>query len=743
MAGNRVSAGAPLVWRPLFVATVFVGSFLLFLIQPMVARMALPQLGGAPNVWNSAMLVYQALLLAGYGYAHWLSQRSLPRQVLIHVAALFLAVLSLPIALARLPAALPGWEAVWVPWLFLLSVGPVFLLVSAQAPLMQRWFVADARAGAPWALYAASNLGSFSGLITYPLLAEPLLSLDAQSLGWALGYGLLIVLVVLCAWSRRGAAAPTASATVAAEPVPLRRKLHWLALSAVPSGLMLSTTTHLTTDIFASPLLWVIPLGLYLLSFVVAFADWRGAARTVTVIAPVVVAAFGSFAMRSNGAGTLLLAGGGCLLLFTVAVSLHSRLYDLRPDAGRLTTFYLVMAAGGALGGLFTALIAPLVFDWVWEHPLLILAAAALMPLHELLRWRRMDGLDPRMARIVLVLFLALALLLAFRLDDVALRSDTGLQVTLLTVFMIAIAVLVMAWRWAFVLVLVMAMVAQGGSWTIRASLKGERTRSYFGIYTVRDYPDSRLRILTHGTTLHGQQSLDPAERNKPMTYYGPTSGIGQALAATPALQGGRARIGIVGLGTGSLACLAVPGQQWTFFEIDPVILRYSTSGQFTYLRDCTPQARVVLGDARLELEKASPGSFDVLAIDAFSSDAIPLHLLTQEAFEVYLRALAPRGLLMVHISNRYIDLEPVIAAVARREGLFARSRMDFPDDRERYTPSRWIALSRDSSQIDGLVQMHPDSPWSPLEPPAERPWTDNHASILPHIRWRSLTGNP
>jgi hypothetical protein len=731
--------------RPLFVATVFVGSFLLFLIQPMVARMALPQLGGAPNVWNSAMLVYQALLLAGYGYAHWLSAKSLRRQVLIHIAALSLAALSLPIALARIAAPSPGWEAVWVPWLLLLTVGPVFLLVSAQAPLMQRWFVVDAKAGEPWALYAASNLGSFSGLIAYPLFAEPLLPLHSQSQGWALGYGALVALVVLCAWARRGAAdaaRPRAPTPAAQEALPLRRKLHWLALSAVPSGLMLSTTTHLTTDIFASPLLWVIPLGLYLLSFVIAFSDWRGPARVITTIAPVIIAAFGCFAMRSSGTGTLLLAGGGCLLLFAVAVSLHSRLYDLRPGTTRLTTFYLVMAAGGALGGLFTALLAPLVFDWVWEHPLLILAAAALMPLGELLRWRRMEGLEPGMARIALALLLTAALLLAFRLDEVALHPDEGLQIVLLTVFMTAVAILVMAWRWAFVLVLAMAMVGQGGSWTIRASLKGERTRSYFGVYTVRDYPQTRLRILTHGTTLHGQQSLDPADRDRPMTYYGPTSGIGQALAATPRLQGPRARIGVVGLGTGSLACLAVPGQDWTFFEIDPVILRYSTSGRFTYLRDCTPGARVVLGDARLELERVPAGSFDVLAIDAFSSDAIPLHLLTAEAFEVYLRALAPRGLLMVHISNRYIDLGPVISAVAKREGLAARALMDFPADDERYTPSRWIALSRDPSQIGELARMHPDSPWSTLEPPAEKPWTDDHASILPYIRWSRLTGN-
>lgn len=730
--------------RALFVATVLVGSFLLFLVQPMVARMALPRLGGAPNVWNSAMLVYQALLLAGYGYAHWLSRKPLRRQAVFHVIALGIAALTLPIALVPLPPPATGWEAVWVPWLLLLSVGPVFFLVSAQAPLMQRWFAADARAGAPWALYAASNLGSFAGLLAYPLLAEPLLALHAQSEAWALGYGVLVLLVVLCASTRRGAGANATPMDPAPhEAVPLRRRLHWLILSAVPSGLMLSTTTHLTTDIFASPLLWVIPLGLYLLSFVFAFADQRWPARAVTLVAPVIVLFLGSYTMRSHGSGTLLLAGGACVLLFAIAVALHTRLYDLRPHAGRLTTFYLIIAAGGALGGLFTALVAPLLFDWTWEHPLLVVAAAALLPMRELLRWRQMDGLEPGVARAALVVLLATALFLAFKLDDFALHAHGTVAALLLTVFLTGIGVLLMTWRWAFVLVLVMAMVGQGGSWTIRASLKGERTRSYFGIYTVRDYPDSRLRILSHGTTLHGQQSLDPGERDRPMTYYGQTSGIGLVFAALPQLAGLHARIGVVGLGTGSLACLAEPGQRWTYFEIDPVILHYSKSGRFTYLRDCTPDARVVLGDARLELEKVPPGSFDVLVIDAFTSDAIPLHLITREAFAVYQRALSPRGMLAVHISNRYIDLGPVVAAVASLDGLAARSRLDSPIDSERFTASRWIVLSRDASRIDKLAQMHPDSPWSRLEAPAKRPWTDDHASILPFIRWSRLAGNP
>jgi len=633
-----------------------------------------------------------------------------------------------------------------VPWLLLLTVGPVFFLIAAQAPLMQRWFAADSRAGQPWALYAASNLGSFAGLVAYPLVVEPLLALHGQSLVWAVGYGLLILLVAACAWSRRktvDAARPSAPLLRASEVTSWRRKLHWLALAAIPSGLMLSTTTHLTTDIFASPLLWVIPLGLYLLSFVVAFADRRALAGVLTFVAPVVLLFAGSYAMLADGSGALLLAGGSCVLLFVVSVALHARLYDLRPDAGHLTGFYLIMSAGGALGGLFTALVAPLVFDWSWEHPLLILGARLLVQLDEILRWRRMEGLDQRLARIALVLLLLLALFLSVQLFDLFTESGTKMTAMLLTVFLTGTGVMVMGWRWAFVAVLLLAMLGQGGLLTIMSSYEGQRTRSYFGIYTVRDYRSSGLRILSHGTTLHGQQSLEPDKRRMPLTYYGPRSGVGLALASADRLEGESARIGVVGLGTGSLACYAKPGQDWTFFEIDPVILHYSTSGKFTYLRDCAPRARVILGDARLELEAVPPRRFDMLVIDAFSSDAIPLHLLTQEALQVYLRALSERGVLLMHISNRYVELEPVIAALARSEGLTARVRQDWPENHDLYTPSHWIALSRDSSSINELAKMHPDSPWSRLQAPAQRPWTDDHASILPFIRWSRLIGYP
>jgi SAM-dependent methyltransferase len=302
---------------------------------------------------------------------------------------------------------------------------------------------------------------------------------------------------------------------------------------------------------------------------------------------------------------------------------------------------------------------------------------------------------------------------------------------------------LLVPWRWLFVGVLGMTMLAQGGYDTIKTTLAQQRSRSYFGIYTVRDYARPYVRTLAHGTTLHGQQSLDPKRMLEPMSYYGPTSGAALALGQAQTLYGKTARVGVVGLGTGTLACFNRPGEQWRIFEIDPAVVRYSQNRTFTFVANCAPAAKLVLGDARLKLAQLPKGSLDILVVDAFSSDAIPLHLLTDEAFGVYFDALTPKGLLVLHISNRFIELEPVIAALAKHRGLRVMKRDDNPADRTTLTPSTWLALSRDPAMVAAVGKAQADAPWAALMPPATAVWSDDHASILPFVRWEHLLKTP
>ncbi|SNS69082.1 spermidine synthase [Sphingopyxis indica] len=740
------AAASPRRW--LFVLTILVGSFLLFLVQPMVARMVLPRLGGAPMVWNSAMLVYQALLLGGYAYAHWLARFAVRRQAAIHLALLLFAALWLPIGIAQLAPPAPGQEALWVPLLLTASIGPVFFAVSAQAPLMQRWFAADASAGDPYYLYAASNLGSFAGLISYPALVEPSMPLAAQSWGWTAGYALLVLLVAASAAARWRGAAATPKAAEADAPRPtLARRLHWLLIAAVPSGLMLSTTTHLTTDIVAMPLLWVLPLGLYLLSFVIAFSTLTRLTMTFTVVAPAVLLGVGGLALLSSGGGSMMVAFASLAMLFVVAVALHGYLYHLRPAPRHLTLFYLVMSAGGVLGGLFAALAAPLLFDWVYEHPILVLAAALLLPLPRLIPWDSAFGLAPRTANVAVVLLVAVAAIAAWRMVGDWTGRYEGAAIGWSAVLFV-IGLFVIGWRWAYVAVLAMLMLGVGGWSTVQESFTDMRVRSYFGIYTVTDDPYRHQRRLAHGTTLHGLQRTDAGHEYDPTTYYGHDSGVGLALDRAPA----EAAVGIVGLGAGTLSCYRKPGQHWTIFEIDPAMVAIARDpAKFTFLSHCAPDTPIILGDARLEIAKQPPGRLDVLVIDAFSSDAIPLHLLTEEAMGIYARALKPGGLLLVHISNRFFDLEPVLAEEARARGWAAAIRMDPGPPREdgNLTGSNWVALAASPERLAQLTgplrprdKARDAGAWVPLEgrPHFDR-WTDDYASTLPVLLWKHLIG--
>ncbi|HEX9931412.1 MAG TPA: fused MFS/spermidine synthase [Allosphingosinicella sp.] len=721
--------------RPLFILTIVTGSFLLFLTQPMVARMALPRVGGAPAVWNSAMLVYQLLLLGGYFYADRIARLKPRRQVGIHLVLFAVAALWLPIGLNSAVPPVGGEPAFWVPWFLISSIGPLFFIVSAQAPLMQRWYALETARGDPYPLYAASNLGSFAGLISYPLVVEPLMTLEQQSWLWTALYLFLVLLVAGCAYTVPARAVEAAPEETA--PPPTRRQIvYWVVLAAVPSGLMLSTTSHLTTDIVAMPLLWALPLGLYLLSFVIAFAARRAVADLVTVAAPLVILIAGGLAFSDGSTSPFFTASLGLLLLFAIAVALHTELFRRRPAVGHLTRFYVAMSFGGMLGGLFCAIVAPMLFDWAYEHPLLIVAAALLVPQTALVPW-------PDRLKLLFSIALPVTAFILSWLNAYHLYAAGNLATTVSSIAISLIALVCLGRRLPFAACLTALMLSYGGWGTIEVSASGARTRTYFGIYEVRVRSaggEPFARTLTHGTTLHGMQNLVPGMEREPTTYYARRSAVGLALSNAPALFGQGAHIGVIGLGTGTLACYARPDQRWTFFEIDPGIVEVAR-GNFTFLSACAPQARVVLGDARLTLARQPRGQIHVLAVDAFSSDAVPMHLLTREALGVYGNVLHPNGIVLFHISNRYLNLEPVIADLAA-SGRWASARLEFsPTEEEELnnaSVSNWIALSRNPQTISRLVELSGKDGihWVVLEQrPGFTGWSDDHASILPLIR--------
>ncbi len=723
--------------RPVYVLTILTGSFLLFLVQPLMGRIVLPVLGGSPNVWNVAMLFYQGVLLAGYLYAHAVQRWPVRQQLIIHLVLFGIAALLLPIGMAAwYPAAGDADPSLWLMGLLAASIGPVFFVVSAQSPLMQAWFArtGDADAANPYFLYAASNLGSFAALIAYPLLVEPLAGLPLQRWGWSAGFVVLALLVLASGLLARGGAGSPA-APAAAYPTSWRERLRWTGLAAVASGLLLSTTTHLTTDLMAMPLLWVVPLAIYLLSFVVGFSDAgpRVTALAVKASPWLLLLVGGPLFLASKGPGWgVALALAGLLLLLVITLALHGTLAIERPPAAGLTSFYLWLSVGGAVGGLFCALLAPALFSWTWEYPILLLAAALLLPGQALLG----QGLTPRRGVLAVLVGALMAMLIARGADPF---GGQGVAGPLALATMLIVSLLAFGNRWRFAAMLAIVMLGLGGLSRLAAVVAGQHTRSFFGIYTVRDSNDGDFRFLTHGTTLHGVQSLRPHLRREPMTYYVRGSGVGRALAAVPAMFGAQARIGVVGLGAGTLACYARPQERWTMFEIDPAVVDIARR-DFTYLKDCKPDLRMVVGDARLTLQQEAPGSFDLLAVDAFSSDSIPLHMMTREALAIYGRVLRADGVLLIHISNRFLDLEPVVAALAG-DGGWQLQQLTYRPSRQESplmmsARSTWVALSRDPARLAALAAA--DAGWQPVKTDRDAVvWTDDFASVLPALRWR------
>jgi hypothetical protein len=639
--------------------TIFLSAFLLFQVQPMIGRYVLPWFGGGPAVWTNCMLFFQVMLLAGYAYAHWLgSARHRKLQSGIHIGLLAVSLLFLPIA----PRA-----DLWKPassddpsgrilLLLAATVGVPYLLLSSTTPLLQRWFHLTREGESPWRLYALSNFGSLLALLSYPFIFEPFLRLRTQTFLWSALYA---VFVMLCGWTawRVAALRPAAepSETVSDSGLPLRDVLLWLALSACSSILLLATTNQISQEVAVSPFLWIAPLSIYLLTFILTFESdrWyrRGLfAAAAGVLAPVTCAVVGATVVVSLW--TQL--GVDLAALFVTCMVCHGELARSKPSPRHLTAFYLTISAGGAMGGVFAALIAPRIFTEFAEYPM-ALAAACLLGF---LGWLRSGALVQWTSRNFAVRVPLMALLFGGVTSIVA------------------------------------------GVTSVQPGL--ENRRNFYGILRVseRTEQNGRLRQLTHGRIQHGFEFLDDAKRDRPTSYYGPSSGVALALEALPEPR----RVAIVGLGAGTLAAWGRSGDTFRFYEINPAVEAIAQKW-FFFLKDSKAQTEVVLGDARVQLERELAAGrshdFDLIAVDAFSSDAIPIHLLTAECGDLYRQRLVPDGILALHISNRSLDLEPVARGLARHLGWNARMVIGLFDSNAGESNSRWVVLAEKAETLE------------------------------------------
>ncbi|MFC5343803.1 spermidine synthase [Brevundimonas staleyi] len=745
-SGDRVA-------RTLFAVAIFTSAALVFVVQPMVTKLVLPMLGGSPSVWNTAMVFFQTALLAGYGYAHLLQRLpSMRAQMATHLALLALAALFLPLKISGVlgdpdPSAPIGWLLATLA----LSVGAPFAVLSATAPLLQAWY-ARVRAGHadgqnPYVLYAASNLGSFLALLAYPVLIEPLMTLSGQRGTWTGGYAafmLMIVALAFVAWRRGqiGSATPVAALEVS-PPIAWREKLVLVLLAAAPSSLMLGVTTHLSTDVASAPFLWVVPLALYLLTFVIAFQDkpWIPMSITLVISGALTLACVAFTAFRTGN--WLMMFGLHLAAFFFLTLMCHQRLAGRRPPPDRLTEFYLLMSLGGVVGGAFTALLAPVLFNGVWEYPLVLVLAGLARP------FSKAPIKNSEVYMFVAALLIAgLPPLLSavFQADwDFAWWfsknvSENMPRLTQLVLLAPMIAGFLLRDR-PIAYVAIAAAIALSTAYIARGYDAAFTDRSFFGVMKIAPVNDPRLggqvNILMHGTTLHGAQPRDPAFACMPTMYYAPSTPIGQATMALQHRSPGL-NIGVVGLGSGAMAGYKRGTDRLTFFEIDPMVDKLARDPQwFTFISDCADgPVRTVLGDARLTMAREAPGSYDLLLIDAFSSDAVPTHLLTVEAIEGYLKLLKPDGVVILHLSNRNLDITLPAAAAARALGAanlhqIYQESSTAPDMAEASTEA--LILSPTDA---GLAEFRGEPQWQTIADNDVRPWTDDYVNLFGSL-WR------
>ncbi len=750
----------------LFGVTSFLAAVLLFSVQPMIGKMVLPVLGGTPAVWNTCLVFFQVTLLAGYLLVHGID----PGQgaELRRVSAFFLVPFAAALALGYYvqPIVIQPGSSWWIsgddnPALALLTIlsRSAFLpvvVVSAMAPLLQCWFALSGhpRARDPFFLYAASNAGSLLALLAYPFAVEPSLSLNVQSHVWRTGFLGLAILVLACGvvtrrlcrsrrvWggiddSNLAQNARSGQSHGGVEtPPPLARRLRWIVLVFIPSSWLMGVTTYLTTDLASIPLFWTIPLALYLLSFVFAFAS-SGArvVRAATWMLPYLILAL--VLVMSAGFAHLAWIPLHLLTFFVGSLACHATLVQLRPMARHASAFYVTIAVGGLLGGIWSALLAPVLFSQVVEYPLAMVLAGLVVPG---IRARRGEqSLKKWLGELLLPL--VVYLLAAFLATNQAGISDSWLGVlgVMLASGLGALACVTAGRRPVRFALTVIAILAATG---LARSTGGRLIyckRSFFGVVRVTNDAERKVHRLFHGSTLHGEQSLKPALRREPTTYFTHSGPIGQIFEMLePRLTQPVAQVAIVGLGAGTLASYARPGQKWTFYEIDPDVERIARDPRFfTYLQDCQAETVDVLeGDARFRLRDAPDHAFRLIVLDAFSSDAVPVHLLSREAIRLYREKLAEGGLLLFNLSNRYLDLDPVIGRQAEDSLLICRVRYDvYFGDAEKSAgkrPSIWAVLAATESDLGSLAA---DPRWRhPVQRAGSAVWTDDYSDVASYL---------
>jgi len=714
----------------------------------MVAKMLLPLLGGTPAVWNTCMLFFQAALLAGYAYALILSKLPFRKQLVLQLVLLALALVSLPIGLSQswinsVPAT--NNPSVWLLTCLSALVGLPFFVVSSNGPLLQSWFSRTdyPSASDPYFLYSASNAGSLVALLAYPVLLEPSFTLGKQSRIWAAGYAVLMVLVGVCGFalwrldrnkSKKSLPALPQLATSPADSLSssiekgsaipsIRRRLWWVLLAFVPSSLMLGVTNHISTDIASVPLLWIIPLALYLLTLVIAFARRRLISlHALALILPGATLVFLLVYLLNISAGPGVMISLNLIYFFLAALTLHTQLAADRPSASHLPDFYLCMSLGGVLGGVFNALLAPAIFSSVTEYPLMMLLACLLLP----------DQSDARRSRWIDVLLPVSVLLCTLVLGLVA--SAVGILVAFIVLMIIVYPFRKQPLRFTLCLGAIM-LGANFVSVIGKTILHTER--NFFGVLRVARNESDTMHTLIHGSTIHGRQHTVGDQRCDALSYFhrsGPLGSIFAAFDSSPAAR----EVAIIGLGAGATAVYAKPNERWTFYEINPAVVKIARNpNYFTYVAGCEQVPfNVVLGDARLKLQEARDASYGLIVLDAFSSDAIPIHLITQQALDLYLSKLAPGGLLVFHVTNRNLDLSPVLADLALSRDLscmILRDPMLVPIEGK--SPSVWAVMSRSSADLS-LISNSSDA--RVLTGDSKRAvWTDDFSNIMSVLKWR------